>query len=53
MFWPVRWVTAALFRRDNVRLTLRTQQSVSAESIVTYQQALDYVGLDFRFEQED
>lgn len=50
VMWPVRWAAALLFRRDNIRRQRMGRRAVTVESIETYQQALEYVGLDFRFE---
>lgn len=51
LFWPVRWVTAVLFRRENIRRQGRDLAMVTPEKIQTYQQALSYVGLEFRFKE--
>lgn len=51
VFWPVRWTTAVLFRRDNLRKQREGAKISSAENIENYQQALHYVGLDFRFKE--
>lgn len=51
LFWPVRWITAVLFRRDNLRRQHREFRIISHKNIETYQQALDYVGLDFHFKE--
>lgn len=49
--WIIRWVTAVLFRRENIRRQRRALAISTADEIKTYQQALDYVGLDFRFKE--
>ena len=51
VMWPVRWVDAALFRRDRVKRKGRDFQSATAEKIDGYQRAMNYVGLDFNFEE--
>lgn len=51
LFWPVRWATAILFRRDNIQKQHRELKIASSDKIETYQQALQYVGLDFNFEE--
>lgn len=43
--WPVRWVTALLFRRKNIRACKQKMENITVESIETFQQALEYVGL--------
>lgn len=50
VFWPVRWVTALLFRRENIRAEQKFQQAVTEDKVTLRQQALQYVGLDFNFE---
>ena len=50
VFWPVRWVDAALFRRDNIKKRKLEREFATIERIESYQQALEYVGLEFRFE---
>lgn len=52
VFWPVRWVTAVLFRRDNLRRQYKELQMTTADAVETYQQALHYVGLDFHFKED-
>lgn len=52
VFWPVRWVTAALFRRDNIRKQRDDLTLTTPDKIETYQQALNYVGLDFHFKED-
>lgn len=51
VFWPVRWVTGLLFRRDNVRKQRDDLMATTPEKIETYQQALHSVGLDFHFKE--
>ena len=43
--WPVRWVTALLFRRQNIRSCREKVGSMTAENIDSFQQSLEYVGL--------
>ncbi|MBQ7800875.1 MAG: nucleotidyltransferase family protein [Oscillospiraceae bacterium] len=49
VMWPVRWVEAALFRRERVRKRGRDFRSATAEKVDAYQRAMNRVGLDFRF----
>lgn len=49
--WPVRWITALFFRRDNIRRQRDDLMAVTPDKIETYQQALHYVGLDFHFKE--
>ena len=49
VFWPVRWVSALLFRRKNVRNFHKDMQAQTDENMGAYQQALAYVGLDCDF----
>ena len=50
--WPARWVTALLFRRDNIRDRRRALAAASAEHVVSHRQALADVGLDFHFKED-
>lgn len=52
VFWPARWVTAVLFRRDNIRKKQNELAVVTPDKIESYQQALNYVGLDFSFKED-
>lgn len=52
VFWPVRWVTATLFRQDNIRKNQAELLTVTSNQIKTYQQALNYIGLDFHFKED-
>ena len=51
VMWPVRWVDALLFRRDRVRQKREALRSATTKKIDAYQQAMNYVGLEFRFEE--
>ena len=51
VLWPVRWGSAVLFRRDNLRRQHQELKLTKAENITTYKQALNYVGLDFHFKE--
>jgi len=51
IMWVVRWIEALLFKRRNIRTQSRKIQAMSAEKIEGYQQALNYVGLDFNFKE--
>ncbi|MCQ2448670.1 MAG: nucleotidyltransferase family protein [Clostridia bacterium] len=50
-FWPVRWVTALLFRRENVAFQGRQMKNVTPDQIDSHEKALQYVGLDFNFKE--
>ena len=43
--WVYRWVTALLFRRDNIRVLWRKTSGVSLSDVESYRQSLEYVGL--------
>lgn len=45
VFWPIRWVTAVLFRRKNVRAVRRKAEFITEERVDSFAQALEYVGL--------
>ena len=49
VMWPVRWVDAALFRRERVMRKHQAFRSATAEKVDGYQRAMNYVGLDFHF----
>lgn len=45
--WPVRWVTALLFRRDNIRNQKVHMEDASEANVEAYREELRYVGLDY------
>ena len=47
ILWPVRWVSAVLFRRNNIRNYRKMLSNASAENIQSFAESLEYVGLDF------
>jgi hypothetical protein len=47
VIWPVRWVTAALFRKENIRTQKEHMEEVSEANIEAYREELRYVGLDY------
>lgn len=49
VMWPVRWVSALLFRRKNIDKYATIMKNRSSEKIDSYHQSLQYVGLDFDF----
>ena len=49
VFWPVRWITALLFRRNNIKSTQENREATSAKKADIYLAQLQYVGLDFDF----
>lgn len=49
-FWPIRWIGALLFRRENIITKQKESRFTTVDRVMEYQQALEYVGLDFRFE---
>lgn len=51
VMWVVRWVDALLFRRKNIAAKTQKLQTMTADKIDGYQQALNYVGLDFNFKE--
>ena len=51
IFWVVNWVEILLFRRKNIKKRTDEIRSLSVEKIENYQQGLNYVGLDFNFEE--
>lgn len=51
VLWPVHWGKTLLFRRDAIQKRLNHWKLASEEEVTTYQQALNYVGLDFHFNE--
>ena len=49
--WVYRWVAALLFKRDTIRREQDKVNVMTAENIAAYQDELNYVGLDFNFEE--
>lgn len=50
--WVVRWVDALLFRRRHIAQRNQDIQRTNVENIEQFEQALQYVGLAYHFEQE-
>lgn len=46
--WIYRWVTALLFRRENIRVLRRKTAVTSVSQVESYRQSLEYVGLHYR-----
>ena len=51
VMWVVRWISAIFLKKDNVRQQIDNLNTISSENIDDYQQALNYVGLDFNFKE--
>lgn len=51
--WVVRWGSKLLFQRDRIAGAGRNMQNITAERVHAYQQALNYVGLDFHFHDKE
>lgn len=49
LMWPVRWISALLFRHKNIGNYATIMKNRSAEKTDAYLQELQYVGLDFDF----
>lgn len=47
VMWPVRWVSAVLFRRDNISSYGKSIKDFEGEKTASFEQSLQYVGLDF------
>ena len=52
VMWPVRWVTAALFRHKNVESYNKMLGYADAKQISSFEESLRYVGLEYQVEQE-
>ena len=51
VMWVVRWVTVILFKKQNLKQQGKRIKLSSSENISSYQNELDYVGLDFNFKE--
>ncbi len=51
LFWIVRIVDAAIFRRGNIKRKQERLKSVNNDAVNKYHNSLNYVGLDFNFEE--
>ena len=51
IFWVVNWFEILLFRRKNIKKRTDEIRSLSVDKIENYQQGLNFVGLDFNFEE--
>ena len=51
IFWVVNWFEILLFRRKNIKKRTNEIRELSVNKIENYQQGLNYVGLDFNFEE--
>ena len=51
IFWLVRLADAVIFRRNNVKDKYSKVKMISDKSVADYQDALNFVGLDFNFKE--
>jgi len=51
IMWVVRWISTLLFKQDKIKKQQDDMKNLTADKIVTYQQALNFVGLDFNFKE--
>ena len=51
VMWVVRIFSALLFKRNNIKKQSQKLSSITEEGINSYQQSLDFVGLDFNFKE--
>ena len=51
LFWPVRWITAILFRRKNIAAQQQELKVSNKENVASFEASLNYVGLNFNFEE--
>lgn len=49
--WVYRWVVVLIFRRESIEIQRKQIGSLTVENITAYQDELNYVGLDFNFEE--
>ncbi len=53
LLWIVRWFDVLINHRDRYRRRRNEWKSMTDERITRYQQELNYVGLDYHFEEQD
>lgn len=51
LMWVARWFRTILFRKNQIKGYINYVKQLSPENISTYQEALNYVGLDFNFKE--
>lgn len=51
LFWVVRIIDAAIFRRKNIKIKQKRLKFVNNDSVNNYHNSLNFVGLDFNFEE--
>lgn len=51
VMWIVRIFTAILFKRDSIKRNQENLEKMTVQSIDSYQQSLNFVGLDFNFKE--
>ncbi|MBO5090569.1 MAG: nucleotidyltransferase family protein [Clostridia bacterium] len=51
LFWIVRIIDAAIFRRENIKRKQERLKAVNNDAVNNYHNSLNYVGLDFNFEE--
>lgn len=49
--WVYRWITAMIFRRSNIKKHQESIEMMTADKISEFQRGLNFVGLDFNFEE--
>lgn len=50
-FWVYRGVVAVLFKQENIKKQYKSVNMMSGENITAYQNELNFVGLDFNFDE--
>lgn len=51
LMWCVRIFSVLLFKRENIKMQQENVNKMTQDNIETYQQALNFVGLDFNFKE--
>ena len=51
VMWVVRWFNVLLFKHQKIKKSQEDLKIMSVEKIDNYQKALNFVGLDFNFEE--
>ena len=49
--WVYRWVAAIVAKRDTIQQQWNNVEAMNTDNIAAYKQELNYVGLDFHFEE--
>lgn len=51
IMWVVRWISVLFFKGENIKKQQKQMATLTTEKIESYQQTLNFVGLDFNFKE--